>query len=467
MSFSTLSNRPDFELLARLQRVERGVLFVAAALGLAVLALWLIPALRSLAPDGWWLMKFNTALSLLLAVASYALQRPRATPNQIRLGRLAAVAILGLTVATLAEWNVDLGLGVDRWLVDDPWGGAYPGRMSLQTSLGYLFAGVGLLCLRQDKGHCGMVADAAAILLAGLVMMVLAGYLFDATHLFGTDELTRTSPHTLFGFACLALVAGIRRARQGYSDVLVGIGIGSHIARTIMPLALATPFALALLHRLAVDHGWLDASYAAALRAATLALLVLIVVLWMAQRINTLEAELRMISLTDELTGVNNRRGFTFLAEQAVRAAQREELPAVLFFFDIDGLKQVNDELGHEAGSQLISTVAGLLVDNFRGSDVIGRVGGDEFCVLAARHQPAPEATLHRLEEAVAAFNRRRALPFEVHFSAGHSALDLTRPDPLTAAMHDADLKMYRAKQRRKRRRVATAAPLPTASAEG
>ena len=129
----------------------------------------------------------------------------------------------------------------------------------------------------------------------------------------------------------------------------------------------------------------MDVVYAQSVTAAVTAVLMLRLLTWTGWRINALERDLRDMSLTDELTGVFNRRGFYFLGQQAIREAQRAHSGLSLFFFDLDGLKHVNDLLGHEAGSEMIKAFAGVLAGTFRKSDIIGRVGGDEFAVITIR----------------------------------------------------------------------------------
>lgn len=92
--------------------------------------------------------------------------------------------------------------------------------------------------------------------------------------------------------------------------------------------------------------------------------------------------EIRRLSVTDELTGLNNRRGFYLLAEQKLRGTHHLGHNCVLAFLDVDGLKRVNDEQGHDVGDALLRDVAELLLAGRRESDILARLGGDEFCVL-------------------------------------------------------------------------------------
>ncbi len=112
------------------------------------------------------------------------------------------------------------------------------------------------------------------------------------------------------------------------------------------------------------------------------------------------EAEVASMQLatTDELTGLGNRRGFDLLGEKVVDVCRRIDRPVALLFADLNGLKQVNDRDGHEAGDELLRTFAGILEERFRASDVVARLGGDEFAVLLTGSDDAetPAADLRR-----------------------------------------------------------------------
>lgn len=92
---------------------------------------------------------------------------------------------------------------------------------------------------------------------------------------------------------------------------------------------------------------------------------------------------LHYLSLKDDLTGLYNRRGFLTLGEQQLNYSMRNGKSFVLFYFDMDGLKRINDKYGHKEGDYAIKKTAQLLQKSFRGIDIIARIGGDEFTVLA------------------------------------------------------------------------------------
>lgn len=91
------------------------------------------------------------------------------------------------------------------------------------------------------------------------------------------------------------------------------------------------------------------------------------------------EAKLRELSLTDELTGLTNRRGFTILAEQQIKLSQRLQQGFAIFFADMDGMKGINDQLGHAVGDQALQEMAKILKESFRASDIVARLGGDNL----------------------------------------------------------------------------------------
>jgi diguanylate cyclase (GGDEF)-like protein len=141
---------------------------------------------------------------------------------------------------------------------------------------------------------------------------------------------------------------------------------------------------------------------------------------------------LRKASLTDDLTDLHNRRGFITLAEQQLKIAraQRTEASLMLAFVDIDGLKQINDRFGHEAGSDAICDAALALRNTFREVDVVGRLGGDEFGVLIVNPVKDSEATiLRRMNDNIEALNQKKVNPYRLSLSIG-----LTQVDPKGAA---------------------------------
>jgi len=129
--------------------------------------------------------------------------------------------------------------------------------------------------------------------------------------------------------------------------------------------------------------------------------------------------EVRQLSVTDELTGLTNRRGFNLLAQSALRAAHRKGRTCVMAYLDIDGLKQVNDAHGHEVGDALIVDAAGVLSATVRQSDILARLGGDEFCVLCTEPEGDSTGLKERILDGFRRFNATHDRPYNVEASVG------------------------------------------------
>jgi diguanylate cyclase (GGDEF)-like protein len=158
--------------------------------------------------------------------------------------------------------------------------------------------------------------------------------------------------------------------------------------------------------------------------------------------------EMRALALHDELTGLYNRRGLTVAGETLVQVARREHCGLATVYVDIDDLKHVNDTFGHEAGDRALWRFAQCLKESFRDSDVLGRIGGDEFCALMLVHGAAGVApALERLRATIAAEDASGPESGRLSFSAGlASTLDLAG-DPLHELMQQADRAMYSRKR--------------------
>lgn len=157
--------------------------------------------------------------------------------------------------------------------------------------------------------------------------------------------------------------------------------------------------------------------------------------------------ELRALSLTDPLTGLYNRRGFMTIASQLMRIANREGQYMWMLYIDVDGLKVVNDTLGHAQGDQLIADVAAILGQVARESDVTARLGGDEFTVLIPNGSADDARRLtERLEAAARAQNAGQARPYTVAFSTGIAEYNPEAPCALDDFIRQADTEMYKIK---------------------
>lgn len=160
---------------------------------------------------------------------------------------------------------------------------------------------------------------------------------------------------------------------------------------------------------------------------------------------------LQQLSVRDELTRLYNRRGWFEQAELELSRAARSGQQRVVAFVDVDGLKQVNDVLGHKQGDRAIREAAEVLSVAFRGSDVVGRLGGDEFVVLLGTGGN-PAVARERLATALADLNGAGERPFELRLSVGLETWSPTDPCSVDELVRRADAVMYVEKQARPRR---------------
>ena len=160
--------------------------------------------------------------------------------------------------------------------------------------------------------------------------------------------------------------------------------------------------------------------------------------------------KLESLSLTDDLTGLLNRRGFFTLGLQQMRIAKRLKKQLYLIFLDIDALKQVNDAHGHQAGDQVLQSVGAILKGILRESDVMARIGGDEFAVLAMRSKGAGERPLlARLEKGIRAFRLNKASRFRLSVSIGVVRVEPRKYSLLDDFLAHADFLMYQQKRKK------------------
>jgi len=168
-----------------------------------------------------------------------------------------------------------------------------------------------------------------------------------------------------------------------------------------------------------------------------------------------LERQLETLSITDPLTALNNRRGFMTLAEQQIKNAQRSGSRLLLSFIDLDDMKSINDKYGHEEGDKALISAAAILKNTFRKSDIVARVGGDEFAVLAVNAtEDDPEILTMRLWKQIDAFNEENRMPYSLSMSIGTAVYEPEKPCSLDELMAQADELMYEQKQKKKEKTV-------------
>jgi len=154
------------------------------------------------------------------------------------------------------------------------------------------------------------------------------------------------------------------------------------------------------------------------------------------------------ISLRDELTGLYNRRGFFTLAEHLLKTAKRRQKGLFMLYSDLDGLKRINDVLGHQKGDWALIDTAIILQETFRGSDIIARIGGDEFVVMPIETEGINLGiVINRFQKAVEMDNTKSTRDYKLSISTGTAYFDPLAPCTIDELLSSADRMMYEQKR--------------------
>ena len=165
------------------------------------------------------------------------------------------------------------------------------------------------------------------------------------------------------------------------------------------------------------------------------------------------EAALQSLSLVDELTGLYNRRGFLAITEQHLTSIRRNQKIPVILYADLDGLKVINDSLGHHEGDRALVKAAEIFKETFRSSDIIARIGGDEFVVLAAiGPEESAEFLTNRLQEKFKAASSQWNHSYDLSVSVGLAHFDDDEGHSIEELMALADRAMYENKRHKRSR---------------
>jgi diguanylate cyclase (GGDEF)-like protein len=164
-----------------------------------------------------------------------------------------------------------------------------------------------------------------------------------------------------------------------------------------------------------------------------------------------LEEDIKNLSITDPLTGLYNRRGFISLALQQIRISERTKRGMLLSYIDLDGMKAINDTLGHKKGDEALIEAAKILREVFREADIIARMGGDEFAVLILE-AGAVSASLvaERLNARIDLHNTAETRDYRISMSMGIVHYNPETPLSMDEWLSKADECMYEKKRQKK-----------------
>lgn len=177
------------------------------------------------------------------------------------------------------------------------------------------------------------------------------------------------------------------------------------------------------------------------------------------ERLAAQTEQLRNLSLRDELTALYNRRGFLELATQGLRLASREKRAAAVIFCDLNGMKEINDQHGHEEGDRALKDTADMLRGACREVDVVARFGGDEFVVFALDFgEPGLVVLRERVRASLAELNRSGERPSFLSLSVGAAFFRPENAETVEQLLDRADAEMY---ERKRARRASGGLSLP------
>jgi diguanylate cyclase (GGDEF)-like protein len=442
---------PDSATLDRLARGERVALAAVVLLVAANLAGWLMMAAGLHFPANWQLMKGESALTALCCALSLQFSTQQHSAGIRRLGTLLAAAAALVSICVVCEYtfHFSLGIGASAAAVHG-FLSLFLARMALPTAGGFAVLAVSLLMIHAQKQPALAAADALIFFLTLLVLVLVSGHVLALAHVFAPTSTVRTSSLSMIALLLLTAVAFLRKAENGVYSILLGRGIGSNIARGLSPVLLVLPYLRETMRARFLNSQRMPPHYTTAILASVAVMLSFALLLFLAWRINRMELEIHDLSLRDALTDLYNLRGFRLLAEQALRMARRSNLSFSVLFIDLDNLKSTNDTLGHQAGSDFLVETARILKSSFRESDVVGRIGGDEFAVAGQFNQSGITLAAQRIEDSVARRNAANSGGPALSLSIGYVTSESLRHESLPELLAKADHAMYKEKRRKK-----------------
>jgi diguanylate cyclase (GGDEF)-like protein len=397
---------------------------------------------------------------LFLGVAVPCSQAPREVLGLRRTALLCAAAAGLVGVLRLGDAFLGWSVGVDQLLFTgklavDPTG--LPNRMAPNTAFNFLLLGAALLTFHSARRTGLYVSQACTLLSVVASLLPVVGYVYGTRMLYGIGHFIPMALHTAFCFLAVCIAILSARPGRGLTVPLLDRSVSGILMRRLLPAVICLPIAIGWLRLEGQRRNLYDNELGVALTVVAHILLLVALVWWTSfeilrfdRRQKEAEAELQELTLTDELTGLRNRRGFLLLTEQEIKLARHGRIGLWLVYADLDGLKEINDRFGHATGSRALVQAAEVLKETFRETDIIARLGGDEFGILAVSDDPqGGKVLVARLLENLREFNARAALSYRLALSAGTVPLDAGNTS-IEDALQDADLAMYEHKRTQK-----------------
>ncbi len=437
------------ELLHKAFFVAQVCLLLASQIALISLFFGILPNFTSSLHTSWLHMHTSSASAMLCASLAIFLSENMRFVQAHQLSKILAGALTALASASLFGHSSRLLTSAGRY--------PYFVQATLQgltapgLALAFALLGASILFICSSNSLSGRIADLVACGLVLWIIILLSVFMLDRMQVSRSPGKLALSAPTMACLLLLTLVVVLRRAEHGVFSILLGSGIGSRMTRILAPILVVAPILRECGRARLLNSGALPANYATVILASITIGVSLGLLLFLARFINRMQSEVQGLSFRDELTGLYNVRGFYLLAEQALRLARRSKERFGVLFVDMDNLKAINDKLGHSAGSVSIVETAKLLTKTFRDTDVIGRVGGDEFVVAGQFEKQGIATAIARLRSVCASRNHFADNCFSLSFSIGYAETEHTGDETLKHLITKADKMMYEEKQQKKK----------------
>lgn len=434
---------PGQELLHTAYLAEQTCLVIVAQVALINLLWHVFTPLDRLLPSGLLHMRATSACAALTATfALFCCEGNRSKLFQ-RLGK--TFAILTVMIALIAIVS-GTPIFFSHFSGRPQSASRFPA-----SAITFFLIGIAILFIRSHSFIMGRLADGVAACLVWMVLVLTSEPLLGLARVPGSSIASLSSVPTV---CCLALLTGaiiIRRAERGVFEVFLAPGMAGRVARIIAPFLLILPILREVMRSRLLDAQLIPKRYATAVLASTATFIAFALLLMVTRYINSMQSEIQDLTLRDELTGLYNFRGFNLFSEQAFRMSRRAKQPFGVLFIDMDNLKAINDEMGHNAGSALLVETARLINETFRETDIVGRLGGDEFVVAGQFDDAEITAAIERLRSGAETRINVSAKGLVLGLSMGFAGAEHSLGETLKSIVARADHAMYKEKRQKKR----------------
>lgn len=442
-------DEPSPKLLHSLFFIEQVCLGLTVQIAVIGIWAWLFPGTQRLFPSALLHMNPPNALAALFCSISFFLSEPNRSIRLRLMGWFCAACTLFLSSTCIFIGSSSLTSALS---------GRFPALAS-GASLQALHGGApvrsaiifGLLAIvsvlvRAGASFANRIADVIKIVICLLVMNLFWELTLSLVGAIPSNGSRPISPETLFCLLLLSFVALSREPEFPLFRIYLGSSMGSRIARWLLPVLFVLQWIREIVRATFTLHPIVSIAHTAPVLASIATLVMFMLVLVIALRVNRLERSIRDLTLRDGLTGLYNLKGFHLLAESALLTSRRSQLPFAVLFIDLDRLKHINDTHGHHIGSAALTETAKLLAANFRENDVVGRIGGDEFAVAGQFDEESVHALVARLRTVTALRSPELQRRFPLSFSIGFVVSPPGSTESLRELISRADMAMYQEK---------------------